>query len=417
MSRLFADGDLRELLSKRERDIYAEIDVVSEQRMLATPPDAWGDYFVEKYSVEPLEIDEPGIQIDYGDAQVDVSRHFAYAVFDQSQPAYVTGTRITFHIPFQGDPALFVYRPSQHYLSGLRGVVRGNEVLLAYERTQRDARAIQQEFDRDLGHLKDCICWGERDIGKFNGSIREKASRRIDSRREKLLYDRKIVEGLGFPLKRREDAPTTYTTPKVRRRIADPGLPATSGSLKSPEPAIGMDVYEHILSVISSMVDVIERSPRAFKDMHEPDLRQHFLVQLNGQYGGYATGETFNYEGKTDIFIRIDRRAVFVAECKFWRGPAGLAAALDQLLGYISWRDTKTALLVFNRDTSMTTVLEKIPDVVRQHENYRRELLFDLESGFRYVFGHRQDPDRELTLTILVFDIPGSRTPHGNVDD
>ena len=56
---------------------------------------------------------------------------------------------------------------------------------------------FRQEFDRDLGHLKDCICWGERDIGKFNGSIREKASRRIDSRREKLLYDRKIVEGFG----------------------------------------------------------------------------------------------------------------------------------------------------------------------------------------------------------------------------
>ena len=42
MSRLFADGDLRELLSKRERDIYAEIDVVSEQRMLATPPGRLG---------------------------------------------------------------------------------------------------------------------------------------------------------------------------------------------------------------------------------------------------------------------------------------------------------------------------------------------------------------------------------------
>ena len=65
-----------------------------------------------------------------------------------------------------------------------------------------------------------------------------------------------------------------------------------------------MDVYEHILSVISSMVDVIERSPRAFKDMHEPDLRQHFLVQLNGQYGGYATGETFKpmKERRTSLY-------------------------------------------------------------------------------------------------------------------
>jgi hypothetical protein len=27
----------------------------------------------------------------------------------------------------------------------------------------------------------------------------------------------------------------------------------------------------------------------------------HFLVQLNGQYEGQATGETFNFEGKTDM--------------------------------------------------------------------------------------------------------------------
>ena len=49
------------------------------------------------------------------------------------------------------------------------------------------------------------------------------------------------------------------------------------------------------------MVAVMEWSPRAFVGMGEEDLRQHFLVQLNGAYEGQATGETFNFEGKTDI--------------------------------------------------------------------------------------------------------------------
>jgi hypothetical protein len=40
--------------------------------------------------------------------------------------------------------------------------------------------------------------------------------------------------------------------------------------------------------------------------MREEDLRQHFLVQLNGQYEGQATGETFNFQGKTDILIRAE---------------------------------------------------------------------------------------------------------------
>jgi hypothetical protein len=54
------------------------------------------------------------------------------------------------------------------------------------------------------------------------------------------------------------------------------------------------------------MTHVMEQSPHAFVKMGEEDLRTHFLVQLNGVYEGQATGETFNFEGKTDILIRID---------------------------------------------------------------------------------------------------------------
>ena len=127
---------------------------------------------------------------------------------------------------------------------------------------------------------------------------------------------------------------------------------------------MGIDDYEHILSVLSNMVEVMERSPSAFKGMNEEDLRTHFLVQLNGHYEGQATGETFNYEGKTDILIRADGRNIFIAECKFWTGPAGLTKALDQLLGYTAWRDTKAALLIFNRNRNMSAVLERLTKTV-----------------------------------------------------
>ena len=194
--------------------------------------------------------------------------------------------------------------------------------------------------------------------------------------------------------------------PEVKRRIV-PQLPPVSTKPYRPEPTLSIDEYEHILSVISNMVMVMERSPSAFKTMGEEDLRQHFLVQLNGQYEGQATGETFNYEGKTDILIRAEGKNVFIAECKFWTGPAGLSEALDQLLGYASWRDTKTALLIFNREATMSTVLQRIPQAVREHANYKTELDYEPESGFRYVFSHRDDPDRELMLTVLAFDVPG----------
>jgi hypothetical protein len=62
----------------------------------------------------------------------------------------------------------------------------------------------------------------------------------------------------------------------------------------------------------------------------------------------------FNAAGKTDILIRAEDRSVFIAECKIWKGPATIRDALGQLLSYLSWRDTKAALLVHYKRTLRT---------------------------------------------------------------
>ena len=62
-----------------------------------------------------------------------------------------------------------------------------------------------------------------------------------------------------------------------------------------------------------------------------------------------ATGETFDYEGKTDILIRSEGEEYFITECKYWNGPKKLSDTVDQLLSYTSWRDTKAAIVIFNR--------------------------------------------------------------------
>jgi hypothetical protein len=45
---------------------------------------------------------------------------------------------------------------------------------------------------------------------------------------------------------------------------------------------------------------VMERNPRVFSTAPEETIRDHYLVQLNGQYEGSATGETFNGQGRTN---------------------------------------------------------------------------------------------------------------------
>ena len=402
---LFRDTYLSDVLTGQEQTMFDDIGSLSEKRVLNSAPDELCNYFVGKYRIEPPVIDESGIQIDYGDTQIDISQRLEYGVFDEGRPTYVTGTRIIFFVPFSGDANLFKCRPSTFSLSGLQGVVRVNELVFVYNRTPRDAPNIRSEFDRELQNVQKNLSRIAFQVEQFNSTIRPKASQQIEERRKKLLQDRGIIEGLGFPLKRRAHVPTTLASPEVKRRIV-PKLPPVSAVPYRKEPTLAMAEYEHILSVISNMVMVMERSPRAFKTMGEEDLRQHFLVQLNGQYEGQATGETFNYEGKTDILIRTKGKNIFIAECKFWTGPAGLIATLNQLLAYTSWRDTKTALLVFNREVAMSTVLQKIPQTIREHANYKADLNYDSESGFRFAFSHRDDPDRKLTVTVLAFNVP-----------
>ena len=402
---LFRDYDLRSVLTQQDQKLSNEVASLNEDRVLNTSPEDLCNYLVDKYTIEAAEIDESGINADYGDAQVDISQRFEYAVSDRSHPRYITGTRLTFYVPFTGDPELFKCTPSTYNSSPPYATVRNGELVFIYERTTKDDAAVQTEFERDRKNVKEYLGWIARDVEQFNSTIQGKASQNITARREKLLQDRELVEGLGYPLRRRESVPTTFVSPEVRRRIV-PQLPPASTQPYRPDPTLGMDDYEHILSVLSNMVVVMERSPKAFIGMGEEDLRTHFLVHLNGHYEGQATGETFNYEGKTDILIRVDDSNIFIAECKFWTGPSGLKEALDQLLGYTSWRDTKTALLVFNRDREMSTVLNRIPDVVREHAGYKADRTYPSETGFRYVFGHRDDANRELILTVLVFDVP-----------
>ena len=403
--RLFSQLELRNTLQQQEQNILQEINGLGEAQTLNGSLEDLRKYFLEKYYVDMPKIAEEGITTSHSDAQIDVSGRFDYGIRDRSRPYQITGTRITFFVPYSGDGELFKCQASTCSLNPPRAVVERNELKFVYDRTTRDAEGIPKEFQEDLKRLKQSLDWVADDVTKFNSTIRMKIDQAINARREKLLQDRQLVENIGYPLKTREGVSNTYIWPEVRRRIT-PQLPKVSNEPYSPEPALGMDDYEHILSVISRMTMVMERSPNAFKTLGEEDLRTHFLMQLNGHYEGQATGETFNYEGKTDILVRAKDKNMFIAECKFWNGPKDFKDTIDQLLGYTSWRDTKTALLIFNRTTTMSTVLNRIPEIAKKHSRYKAELDYASETGFQYIFGHRDDPNRELTLTVLVFDVP-----------
>ncbi len=409
---LFSKNDLGGAMRAQEASMNQEVDAMDAKQLLGTPPDKLAAYFAEKYRINPIVLHEDRIQVDQTESRKDVSRdpnNFAF-YRDREGPVYANATQITYYLPFSGDAPLLTCRPSSYTYNPPRAAVQGSELHFTYLRTDHDPAAVKGEFDRDLANIKGYVATIATDVAPFNESLPGKAQARIDARRERLIKSQDVVAGLGFPVRRREGAPQTFAVPEVKRKLPMPPTPnlTAAGQL---EPMLDMETYEQILRIMSNMVAVMEQSPEAFRTMDEEAIRQHFLVQLNGQFEGQATGETFNFEGKTDILIRIRGRNIFIGECKFWEGPKAFDAAITQLMGYTTWRDTKTAILLFNRGRKLSTVLEKVPEVVRARPEFVREHAKLAETSFRYSLHHRDDPAREVLLTVLVFEVPAPNQP------
>jgi hypothetical protein len=248
------------------------------------------------------------------------------------------GTEYNFFIPFEGDSILFYCRASTDGYNPPRGTVKNQELVLTFRlqhnssgSPEGEANYIRAQFDNTLTIIRNYLSWIEADVRPYNHTLASTAKSQIEYRHAKFLKDSTVVSSLGFPLRERPNTPKTYVVPEIRRKIT-PTPPVPNNAQTAPDPILSMEHYEHILNVISNMVLVMEQSPRAFAKMEEEDLRTHFLVQLNGNFEGAATGETFNYEGKTDILIRDKGRNIFIAECKNWRGAQKLHEAIDQLL-------------------------------------------------------------------------------------
>jgi hypothetical protein len=220
------------------------------------------------------------------------------------------------------------------------------------------------------------------------------------------VADKQFVLDIGVPVRRRGDPSPAYSFPVTRKSVTPALPPAKGGALAKHEPALDASVYEEILDTLASMSVTMERCPSAFENLDEESLRMQFLIPLNSKFQGQTSGETFNASGKTDILIKHEDRILFVAECKFWKGPKSLTETIDQILGYMTWRETKAAILLFNRNRDFSAVLAQIPEVVKAHPQFVRVEKFERSTGCRFIVRHPNDVARHLTVTVLAFDVP-----------
>lgn len=394
---LFSNLDLRAGMEAQRNQIDDEANALDANRVLNTSEEDLVQFFIDKHWIEAPTLRR--------DEWVADSKEAHATVNDYGRTITIPVTRVEIEVPFDGERDLFRARASQFTLSPPRAEIKAHSLLLTFEVRPEAGQDLRPQIDRELNEIEKHLEWVRSDVASHNDALRRIAEQAVRRRRERILATQGIAASLGIPLRERTDAPKTYAAPAIRRKVA-PSLPPASSAPYVAEPAMSSEHYEHVLTVIQNMTQVMERSPREFSNMGEEALRQHYLVQLNGHFEGQATGETFNASGKTDILLRIDGKNVFIAECKFWKGQKVYGETIDQLLGYSSWRDTKTAILIFNRNRDTSKVLEEVTAATEVHPNYKRTVSWNHESGYRFVMHHPADKNRELIMTVLVFDIP-----------
>lgn len=296
------------------------IDALDGNRLLNTSVEDLINHFEQQFQIEIPTLLTDEIVVDQRETKIDVSQDPDRVIFDRGKPFHITATEIGVEIPFTGEAEAFRFQPTTYSMNPPRAEVRGNVLALQIVGANLSAAGVRSQIDRSVDEIQSHLSTLRGNAAGLRTQLPTQARSAIEARRQKLLAAKNLVGSLGFKMKERLATQQTFAAPEVRKKIA-PSLPVATSAPYKPEPTLSHSDYEHILGVLQNMVEVMERSPSAFVTMDEESIRSHFLVQLNGHYEGQATGETFNYEGKTDILVRSEGKNIFIAECKFCPGP------------------------------------------------------------------------------------------------
>jgi hypothetical protein len=173
-------------------------------------------------------------------------------------------------------------------------------------------------------------------------------------------------------MRKTADSPQTYSVNKLAKKtIPRPNQLVTAGQL---HPTLDESTYRDILQTLNGAGKNIEKYPSQYIGKDEESLRDTFLLALEARYDFQASGESFNKQGKTDILIKHEQQNLFIGECKFWGGAKKLGETIDQILRYVTWRDSKAAILFFVNGKEMAAPLKAI-------EERKRTSMFPAGNG------------------------------------
>jgi hypothetical protein len=399
---LAAAGDLRVPLSRLAKRAVDAVGALDEEEILVENEDLLVQRLASPNCPEPITLHWDSL------ARTKVKETTTKRRHDfTGETITVPGLTFDYVLPASGSLELLNYRANQGYMSYIPGVVRGDAIVLTFTGLSSMApEQIEREVANWKEHVTNLATWANTDLQAHKISVESGVRAAIQARKERLLRARSLEASLGVPLM--PTSPTRSIPVAVERRVIQPERRRASSEFV-PEYALEEAQYQDILTVCERWARGFERSPQTAAKFDEEEIRDQLLITLNSHWSGQAGGELFNGVGKTDILIREGDRNVFIAELKIYSGPAAVVAAINQLLGYLVWRDSKAALIVIVRNQRASEAVEKIYAAVEGHPRCRlAKPATDAAQSRHYVL-EADDEGRTISLAVLPVVTPTGR--------
>ena len=341
--RLYADYNSESLFQSRKLQFIKRIESESEYYILNVGETQYIEHLVNEYKLDFPFIDKENAYIDTYEKDIHASQ-FPSSFLMYERDKYYKKDVVVYYIPFTGDINILKFRPrTYNTLIGYDLITAGQTIKIEIINFNNNPEEITKIYNDTLKRIFACYGNLKSEVESFNDSLESSIEFALNSRKQHFLSKKDFLSSLGVPVKDKSNTSKTFSVPKPNLRDKISIKPTVLEKNFKPEPTLDFENYQKILKIINDIGKNFERLPSVYSDKHEEDLRDHILMTLdpNFEYGN-ASGETFNKKGKTDIRLSYDSSVVFIAECKFWSGEKGFLETIDQLLGYLTWRDSKT---------------------------------------------------------------------------
>lgn len=405
---LFSKYSLSNVISNHTKTTQDKLNQISKEEVEAVSEETLIKKYSDEFIINKLQLHEENIEQEATEKDVDVS-YRTDLYWSRPGPHSKRGTLFTYYLPYNGDDILFDCQPSTFSLNPPYAKRANNQLIFEFEIVDGDNTDPDKMLEGELKQIRSMVETLNKDIAPFNAQLNKLVIAAINKRKEKIAALGAMLQKSKYRTRNNSSTSNTFPSNSIKKKEEIKINVDHTGS--RPEPVLAVAEYERILEIVKHTGRSLERNYNTFSTMGEEELRDVLLTQLNGHYEGKATGEAFNAEGKTDILVRDNDKSIFIGECKIWTGPSAFSAAIDQLLGYTSWRDTKTALIIFSRNKDTTGVINQIDELVKSHTAFKRDLGKKDETDFRYILRHRSDASKELFLAVQILDVPSKIAP------